>query len=150
METQPSAQSSFQKLNVDNSCQKTCKIIYYIFEVLSNFTVFLYFLPNILSRIVGLRPRLLPSTKLKPSPKIFHEPVQYAFLQQSFVIFTQKQKLKYSMVPNTKCMSLPSTNRIMDASSWLCYHIKLPDSQLPNKALTYFNATNISIVEYRI
>ena len=31
---------------------KTCKIIYYIFEVLSDFTVFLYFLPNILSRIV--------------------------------------------------------------------------------------------------
>ena len=51
VETQPSAQSSFQKLNVDNSCQKTCKIIYYIFEVLSNFAGFLYFLPNILSRI---------------------------------------------------------------------------------------------------
>ena len=34
-------QSSFQKLNADNSCQKTYKIKYYIFEVLSNFTVFL-------------------------------------------------------------------------------------------------------------
>ena len=52
VETQPSAQSSFQKLNVDNSCQKTRKIRYYIFEVLSNFTVFLYFVPNILARIV--------------------------------------------------------------------------------------------------
>ena len=49
---EPSAQSSFQKLNVDNSCQKTRKIRYYIFEVLSNFTIFLYFVPNILDRIV--------------------------------------------------------------------------------------------------
>ena len=40
METQPSAQSSFQKLNVDNSSQKARKIRYYIFEDLSNFTVF--------------------------------------------------------------------------------------------------------------
>ena len=34
-------------------------------------------------------------------------------------------------------------------SSWFCYHIKLPDSQLPSKALTYFNATNISMVKDR-
>ena len=34
VETQPSAQSSFHKLNVGNSCQKTRKIRYYIFEVL--------------------------------------------------------------------------------------------------------------------
>ena len=52
VERQPKVQSSFQKLNVDNSCQKTRKIRYYIFEVLSNFTVFLYFVPNILARIV--------------------------------------------------------------------------------------------------
>ena len=45
------SQSSFQKLNVDNSCQKTRKTRYYIFEVLSNFIVSLYFVPNILSRI---------------------------------------------------------------------------------------------------
>ena len=51
VETQRSVQSSFQKLNVDNSFQKTCKIRYYIFEVLSNFTVFFYFVPNILARI---------------------------------------------------------------------------------------------------
>ena len=44
VETQTS-QSSFQKLNVENR--------YYIFEVLSNFTVFLYFVPNILAKIVG-------------------------------------------------------------------------------------------------
>ena len=43
MEKQRSAQSSFQKLNVDNSCQKTRKIRYYIFEVFSNSTVFLHF-----------------------------------------------------------------------------------------------------------
>ena len=48
------AQSSFQKLNVDNSCQKTRKIRYYIFEVLPNFIVSLYFVPNILSRIVEM------------------------------------------------------------------------------------------------
>ena len=41
VETQTSTQSSFQKLNVDNSCHKTRKITYYIFEILSNFTVFL-------------------------------------------------------------------------------------------------------------
>ena len=54
VETQPSAQSSFQKLNVDNSCQKTRKIRYYIFEVLPNFIVSLYFVPYILSRIVDI------------------------------------------------------------------------------------------------
>ena len=43
--TQPNAQFSFQKSNVDNSCRKTCKIRYYIFEVLANFIV------SLLSRI---------------------------------------------------------------------------------------------------
>ena len=32
-------------------------------------------------------------------------------------------------------------------SSSLCYHIRLPDSQLPSKALTYFNATNVTMVD---
>ena len=54
VETQPIAQFSFRKLNSDNSCQKTRKIRYYIFEVVSNFTVFLYFVPNILARIVDM------------------------------------------------------------------------------------------------
>ena len=49
VETQPSGESSFQKLNVDNSFQKARKIRYYIFEVLSNFPVFLYIIPNILA-----------------------------------------------------------------------------------------------------
>ena len=40
VETQHSAQSPFQKLNVDNSYQKARKIRFYIFEALSNFTVF--------------------------------------------------------------------------------------------------------------
>ena len=39
VEAQPSAQSSLQNLNVDNSCQKTRKIRYYIFEIFPNFTV---------------------------------------------------------------------------------------------------------------
>ena len=51
METQPTAQSYFLKLNVDNSRQETRKIRYYIFEFLPNFTVYLYFVPNILARI---------------------------------------------------------------------------------------------------
>ena len=41
VETQSSAQSSFQILNVDDSCQKIREIRYYIFEVLPSFTVFL-------------------------------------------------------------------------------------------------------------
>ena len=52
METPPSVQSSFQKLNFDNDCQKMRKIREQIFEALSSFTGFLYFAPNILSRIV--------------------------------------------------------------------------------------------------
>ena len=52
METQPSAQSCFQKLNFDINCQKVRKIKYEIFEVLSNFTVFPYFVPNFLSTTV--------------------------------------------------------------------------------------------------
>ena len=48
---QPNSHSSFEKLKVDNSCQKTRKIRYYIFEALPNFIVSLYFVPNILSRI---------------------------------------------------------------------------------------------------
>ena len=52
VETQPSAQSSFRKLNVDNSFQKTRKIRYHIFEVLSNFTVYFHYVPNILARII--------------------------------------------------------------------------------------------------
>ena len=35
-------------------------------------------------------------------------------------------------------------------SSYLCNHIKLPDSQLPSKALIYFNATIVSMVKDRI
>ena len=52
VQTQANAQSPFQKLNVDTSCQKTRKIRYYTFEVLPNFIVSLYFVPNILPRIV--------------------------------------------------------------------------------------------------
>ena len=54
VKTQPNAQSSFQKLNDDNSCRKTPKTRYYIFEVLPNFIVSLYFVPNVLSRIIEL------------------------------------------------------------------------------------------------
>ena len=45
-------QSSFQKLNFDNSCQKARQIRWQIFEVLLGFTGFLYFLLNIFPRIL--------------------------------------------------------------------------------------------------
>ena len=63
--TQPNSQSSFLKLNVDNSCQKTRKIRYYIFEVLPNFIVSLYSVPNILSRIVAVQGRFKRNKKRK-------------------------------------------------------------------------------------
>ena len=52
VKTHPSAQFFFQKLNVDNSCQKTRKVWYYIFEFLSSFNVLLKFVPNILASII--------------------------------------------------------------------------------------------------
>ena len=63
---------------------------------------------------------------------------------KSFAVFTctQKQILKY----NTEPVQID----LWMLSSWLCYHIKLPDSQLPSKALTYFNATIVSMVKDRI
>ena len=50
--TQASAQSPFHKLNFGSGSQKTRKNRYQTFLVLSSFTGFLYFVPNILSRIV--------------------------------------------------------------------------------------------------
>ena len=50
---EPSAQSPFQKLNFGSSSQKTCKSRYQTFLVLPSFTGFVYFVPNILPRIVG-------------------------------------------------------------------------------------------------
>ena len=51
METNISPQSPFHKLNFGNSSPKTRKSIYQTFLDLSIFTGFLYFVPNILSRI---------------------------------------------------------------------------------------------------
>ena len=53
VKTQSNAQFLFQKLNFDNSCQKTRKIKYYILEVLSSFIAFPYFMPNTLARTVS-------------------------------------------------------------------------------------------------
>ena len=41
VETLSSVQSSLAILNVDNSCEKTREIRYYVTEALSTFTVFL-------------------------------------------------------------------------------------------------------------
>ena len=54
VETWPSAQSPFQKLNFGSSSHKTRKSRYQTLLALSSFTGFHYFLPNILFRIVGL------------------------------------------------------------------------------------------------
>ena len=54
MKTYPSSQSPFQKLNFGNSSQKTRKSRYRTFLFLSSFTGFLYFVPNILPKIVGI------------------------------------------------------------------------------------------------
>ena len=51
MQTQASVN---QKLSFDNSCQNLRKIRYRRFLVLSTFASFSYFLPNILSLIVGI------------------------------------------------------------------------------------------------
>ena len=52
METQPSVQSPFQKLNFGNNSEKVSKSRHQSFFVLSKFTGFLYFVPKILFRIV--------------------------------------------------------------------------------------------------
>ena len=49
------AQSPFQKLNFHNSSQKTRKSTYQTFLALPNFIRFLYFIPNILSGIAGVK-----------------------------------------------------------------------------------------------
>ena len=54
MNTEPGAQSPFQKSNFRNGGQNLRKSRSQSFLVLSNFTLFLYFVPNILSRMVEL------------------------------------------------------------------------------------------------
>ena len=51
VETYPGAQSPLQKLNFGNISQKTRKSRYQTFLARFSFTGFLYFAPNILSRI---------------------------------------------------------------------------------------------------
>ena len=66
METQPSAQSPFQKLNFGSSSQKTRKGRYQTLFVLSSFTGFLYSVPNTLPRIVG------PGFKISHIIHVYH------------------------------------------------------------------------------
>ena len=51
--TQPSAQSPFHKLNFGSSSKKTRKSRYQTFVVLFSFTGFLYFVPNVLLRMIS-------------------------------------------------------------------------------------------------
>ena len=53
VDTSPSAKSLFQKLNIGSSSQKTRKSRYQTFLVLSSFTGFLYFVRNVLPRVMG-------------------------------------------------------------------------------------------------
>ena len=92
VETQPSAQSSFQKLNVDNNCQKTRKIRYYIFEVLSSFSVFLQFVPNILARIV-VRDRFLFSEKALYQVKANGLNISFNIFQQPSIQTCNENKI---------------------------------------------------------
>ena len=73
VEMQPSAQSTFRSLNVDNSCQKTRKIRCYIFEVLSNFTVFVWFVPNILARITVVQYDVAVDVDVPDIPEILEK-----------------------------------------------------------------------------
>ena len=50
---EPSAQPPLQNLNFGSCSQKTRKSVYQTFLVLSGFTGFLHFVPNILPRIAG-------------------------------------------------------------------------------------------------
>ena len=54
VETEPSAQSPYHKFNFGSSNQKICRSRYQTFLVLSSFTGFLNFVPNILPRIVEI------------------------------------------------------------------------------------------------
>ena len=75
---QPSAQSSFQKLNFGNSSEKTRKSKYQTFLVLSSFTGFLYFVSNILSRIVDTLSSKNFTDKAPNHGKGSSVPLQYA------------------------------------------------------------------------
>ena len=55
METEPRVQSSSRKLNFSKNGQKVRKSKYQSLVALFNFTTFLYFLPNILSKIVDFK-----------------------------------------------------------------------------------------------
>ena len=61
VETQPSAQSPFKKLNFTNSSPKSRKNGYQTFLDLSSFTGFLYLVPNFLSRILDTKFQLTPT-----------------------------------------------------------------------------------------
>ena len=98
VETQTSVQSSFQKLNVDKICQKTRKIRYYIFDVLSNFTVFLYFLPNILSGL-QFHFRLIPS--------------RIAILNRYLITLTSLESIDLFL--ETSCLILQKQHHLLSA-----------------------------------
>ena len=84
METQPSAQSPFQKLNFGSSSQKTPKSRYQTFLVLSSFTGFLYFVPNILPKIVE------KIENLRENCEITNGPPKPIYLYRFFKDFIQQ------------------------------------------------------------
>ena len=86
VETQPSAQSPFQKLKFGNSSPKTRKSRGQFFLELSSFTGFLYLVPNILSRIVGV---------WEVSFFVVPEEVVYALFNLLFDLFWNSVYLTY-------------------------------------------------------
>ena len=86
---QPSTQSPFQKLNFGNSSQKVRKSWYQTFLFLSSFTGFLYFVPNILPRIVWANKVLVLAR-----PNLFQTLIFWHFVYYESIspIFTENIK----------------------------------------------------------
>ena len=98
VETQGSAHSSSKIINVDNICEKSRKIRYYIFELLSRFTGFFYFLGNVFPRIVWRNKFLAVSW-----PSLFHTWISEYFPElQSVSPVTMKIKKQVSYTKSSK------------------------------------------------
>ena len=87
VETYPSAQSPFQKLNFGNSSHKTHKRRCQTFLVMSSFTGFPHFVPNILSGIVVIASKSIKYVNFVISyityGKLFPNSIQEKLLRSS-------------------------------------------------------------------
>ena len=96
------AQSPLQKLKPGNSRQKTRKSIYQTFLVLTSFTEFLYFVLNILSRIVWANKVLVLAR-----PSLLQSLIFWHFLYHQSIPLISKENIKQvSCVKLTNLMAL--------------------------------------------